>query len=45
MNELLVLAQKHERGVIDGREWSKTFSRCHPGVRRGWRMRGVQGRH
>jgi hypothetical protein len=45
MNELPVLAKKHERGVIDGVKWSKTFSRCHCGVSRGLRMRGAQDPH
>ena len=45
INELLVLAQKHERGVIDGRERPKSFSYCHPGVSRDLQMRGAQGRH
>ena len=45
MNELLVLAKKHKRGVIDGRERPKSFSYCHPGVSRGLQMRGAQGRH
>jgi hypothetical protein len=45
MNELLVLAKKHERGVIGGRQWSKTFAHCHSGVTRGLRMRAARGRY